>query len=254
MPWFKVDDSFHSHPKTLAASPGALGLWVVAGSWAAANPDDGFVPAHVLRRLLPDSESLADELVSLRLWVKARGGYKFHDWNDVQPSREEVTKVRRAARERQANRRRRLAGIGATETPETESPQVDTQPVTRDTGVTHTVTSQGRHSTPTRPDPTRPLEVAEATSRPRSRGSRLPEDWTLPDTDRQWALREKPGLDVDLEAAKFRDYWVGRSGKDATKLDWTATWRNWVRNARPSQRPPGQRRDDSGRLMIGEGW
>ncbi|QXP89479.1 hypothetical protein [Methylococcus capsulatus] len=27
----------------------------------------------------------------------------------------------------------------------------------------------------------------------------------------------------------FRDYWVAKSGADARKADWGATWRNWVR-------------------------
>jgi hypothetical protein len=29
------------------------------------------------------------------------------------------------------------------------------------------------------------------------------------------------------EALKFRNHWVGKTGKDATKLDWEATWQNW---------------------------
>lgn len=32
-----------------------------------------------------------------------------------------------------------------------------------------------------------------------------------------------------LQSEKFIDYWRGRPGKDGTKLDWPATWRNWVR-------------------------
>lgn len=36
---------------------------------------------------------------------------------------------------------------------------------------------------------------------------------------------------VRREADKFRDYWHGASGKTAAKLDWQATWRNWVRKA-----------------------
>lgn len=36
---------------------------------------------------------------------------------------------------------------------------------------------------------------------------------------------------VAVEADKFRDYWTAKAGKDAAKLDWLATWRNWCRNA-----------------------
>jgi hypothetical protein len=98
--WFKVDDSFHSHPKVLAASPAALGLWVVAGSWSGSNLSDGFVPDHVLPRLLPGSDSLARELVAAGLWKRARGGYRFHDWGDFNPAAETVMAERGAARER----------------------------------------------------------------------------------------------------------------------------------------------------------
>lgn len=111
MPWFKVDDSFHSHPKALAASPAALGLWVVAGSWSGANLSDGFVPDHVLPRLLPDAATLAKELASTGLWKRIRGGYRFHDWNDFNPASETVLAEREAARKRmQAIRARRKEG------------------------------------------------------------------------------------------------------------------------------------------------
>jgi hypothetical protein len=100
MPWFKVDDTFHSHPKVLAASPAALGLWVVAGSWSGANLSDGFIPDHVLPRLLPDSATLAQQLATAGLWKRVRGGYKFHDWGDFNPQRAAIEEDRKAARER----------------------------------------------------------------------------------------------------------------------------------------------------------
>lgn len=100
MTWFKVDDSFHSHSKVMAASPAALGLWVIAGSWSASKPSDGFVPDHVLPRLLPDSAELARELVTVGLWRREKGGYRFHDWLEYQPSAEHVAAERDAAKER----------------------------------------------------------------------------------------------------------------------------------------------------------
>jgi len=102
MTWFKVDDSFHSHPKVLATEPAALGLWVVAGSWCGDNLSNGFVPLHVLPRLLPDAATLAETLVAAGLWKRARGGYQFHQWLEWQPSREKVEAERKANAERQA--------------------------------------------------------------------------------------------------------------------------------------------------------
>ncbi len=91
MTWFKIDDSFHSHPKVLATQPAALGLWVVAGAWSSANLTDGFVPDHALPRLLPDAATLAKELVTAGLWTRTRGGYRFHDWAEYNPTKAEAT-------------------------------------------------------------------------------------------------------------------------------------------------------------------
>ena len=44
-----------------------------------------------------------------------------------------------------------------------------------------------------------------------------------------------PGMTV-READKFRDYWLSVSGSKGVKLDWQATWRNWVRKALDDQR------------------
>lgn len=80
MVWFKVDDSFHSHPKAAAASLAALGLWTVAGSWASDHLTDGDVPSHVVRSLCRGADELADELVTCGLWRRTRSGYRFHQW------------------------------------------------------------------------------------------------------------------------------------------------------------------------------
>lgn len=53
------------------------------------------------------------------------------------------------------------------------------------------------------------------------RATRLPDDWHP---------RAEDGLD-NLELAKFRDYWKAVPGQKGVKLDWDATWRNWLRTA-----------------------
>lgn len=65
------------------------------------------------------------------------------------------------------------------------------------------------------------------------RGTRLPADWQLPLTWGEWAMSERQQWtadDVRACADRFRDYWISLSGQKATKTDWQATWRNWVRN------------------------
>ena len=75
-----------------------------------------------------------------------------------------------------------------------------------------------------------------------TRGYRLPNDWVLPKPWGDWALEEfktwTPDV-VRVEADKFRDFWCAKAGRDAVKVDWLMTWRNWCRNAKPviDQRP-----------------
>lgn len=87
------------------------------------------------------------------------------------------------------------------------------------------------------------------------RGTRLKSDFVVPSEWRTWAAQEL-GLSrsaVDTEAAKFVDYWHAKSGKDATKLDWQATWRNWCRNIRqprPARTVPhGEEEDFRDRIL-----
>ncbi|GAB2918394.1 hypothetical protein ACFMQL_20370 [Nonomuraea fastidiosa] len=117
MPWFKVDDGFHSHRKTLMSRPAALGLWVVAGSWSSANLTEGFIPDRVLGRLMPGAKKLARELVEVGLWERVDEpdkGFTFHDWGHYNPTADEVRSERERARERMRNlraARRRQAGL-----------------------------------------------------------------------------------------------------------------------------------------------
>jgi uncharacterized protein YdaU (DUF1376 family) len=73
-------------------------------------------------------------------------------------------------------------------------------------------------------------ETAQAPPRPRA--SRLAEDWFPNDADRAFAIELGllPAM-VAIEADKFADYWRAKPGTGGTKLDWSATWRNWCRRA-----------------------
>lgn len=62
------------------------------------------------------------------------------------------------------------------------------------------------------------------------RGCRLPENWEPRPEDCRVA--HELGLNASDVLAGFRDYWKAKAGKDAVKMDWDATWRNWLRNQR----------------------
>jgi hypothetical protein len=89
MAWFKVDDHFAFHPKVIAAGNGAIGLWVRAGAWSAAQMTDGFVPSAMIPAL-GASEADAEALASQGLWTPCEAGWNFHDWEQCQPTRAQV--------------------------------------------------------------------------------------------------------------------------------------------------------------------
>lgn len=66
-----------------------------------------------------------------------------------------------------------------------------------------------------------------------STGSRLDDDFAVPDDWIEWAMAERrwSRADAEAEAACFIDYWRAKPGKDGRKSDWPATWRNWVRRS-----------------------
>jgi hypothetical protein len=78
------------------------------------------------------------------------------------------------------------------------------------------------------------------------RGSRLAQDWFLSKAMGDWATQERPDLDVRQVAEQFKDYWVAQAGQKGVKLDWDATWRNWVRNTKSVKPNPY----DVGRLTV----
>lgn len=63
-----------------------------------------------------------------------------------------------------------------------------------------------------------------------SRGTRIDPNWQPTPEDRAVAAAEGfSNPEIDREILQFRDYWKAASGSNAVKLDWSATWRNWVR-------------------------
>lgn len=80
------------------------------------------------------------------------------------------------------------------------------------------------------------------------RGTRLTHDFQIPTEWINFATSERMWEpdDAKAEGEIFRDYWVSRSGQIACKLDWLATWRNWVRN---SHRPNGTYQPQTGTFI-----
>lgn len=83
------------------------------------------------------------------------------------------------------------------------------------------------------------------------RGTRVPDDFQPTDEMKAWFAGEgfQHLIHGRTEHEKFMDYWRSAPGAKGVKLDWPATWRNWMRTAaersqgtgysRPVSAPPG---------------
>lgn len=65
------------------------------------------------------------------------------------------------------------------------------------------------------------------------RATRLPDNFMPDEKMRAWFAGEQLGSCIDgkAEHEKFCDYFAGAPGIKGRKLDWPATWRNWMRTA-----------------------
>jgi hypothetical protein len=63
-------------------------------------------------------------------------------------------------------------------------------------------------------------------------GTRMPDDWYLPNEWGQWAMHEcKRDRDWVIAASKkFKDYWLSVPDSKGFKKNWRSTWQNWCRN------------------------
>lgn len=221
MVWYKVDDNLAFHVKVLRAGNPAMGLWVRAGAYSAQHLTDGFIDAHVVLAMGTGQE--IESLVNAGLWHPVEGGYQFHDWADHNPPSDQVKEQRRMNAERQ-QRWRDKARDKAADQRVIEAASND--------AVT-------RYETPTRPDPTRPDREASndaslggrARRADGSKGTRFPEQFFISPEMKQWATENVPRVDLREQTQRFADYWRGVAGDKGRKVDWVATWRNWMRRA-----------------------
>lgn len=153
MSWFKVDDSFYDHPKFLDVPNAAIGLWAKSGAWCGKHLTDGVIPASQVK-LFKGTPSQVNALISSGIWIEDRSEsgskvYRFHDWNEYQPTREQKLKEREDGAERQRKSRQRK-----------RQEQEERRNVTRDSHVTPSRDSHECHKGvsqrpgPARPDPT----------------------------------------------------------------------------------------------------
>lgn len=81
-----------------------------------------------------------------------------------------------------------------------------------------------------------PVAAKPEKAKPAALATRLPADWMPSYDDARFCASERKDLNIDTTASRFRDYWIAQPGVKGRKLDWSATWRNWVRNEKQQAR------------------
>jgi len=76
----------------------------------------------------------------------------------------------------------------------------------------------------------KPLTTNHKPIEKKTLGKRLANDLFLPDDWREFCKQTRPELNPAKTFDQFRDYWISQAGQKGVKLDWFATWRNWVRS------------------------
>ena len=77
-------------------------------------------------------------------------------------------------------------------------------------------------------------------------GKRLANDFHFPKEWEEFCQQTRPELSPVQTFDKFKDYWIAQAGQKGVKLDWFATWRNWVRNTNAPKANPA----DNIRLTV----
>jgi hypothetical protein len=214
--WWRAYDEAVDDPKLILLGDKAHRAWFCLMCVASANggvlPDIKIV-AVKLRTTPQRAAAALAELVQAGLFDQ-REDSKFepHNWSARQ-YKSDVTDPTNADRQKRYRDRKRNGETTVTDT------------VTH--GVTVTLPREQRQTTDT--------ESSLRSDSARKRGTRLPDDWTPQDEDWQQAIAKLGEAGTREELSKFKDYWKAQPGQRGVKLDWDATWRNWIRNAKGQQ-------------------
>lgn len=106
MPWVRLDDSLHGHPKAAKAGLEAMGLHALALTHCSAYLTDGHVdPEFVDSKAGRRAPKIVERLIEAGLWELNGSGWLIHDYLSYNPSREQVQNKRAAEAARKASGR-----------------------------------------------------------------------------------------------------------------------------------------------------
>lgn len=244
MAWARISDDFHDHSKVAELTVdleglASLGLWTLALSWVRADRRRaGIVPTGIAMRFSAGhGKQLASRLVQASLWDEIPGGWRFHDFEDIYTPEDLAQKRAEAGRMggRRSGQVRRERASGSKN--EATSKQSASENEAKSPEASHARAGATTHYPDASYEASPPLsppegDGGEPPKKPRQRGWRIEnDDFKVTDEMVAWARKEVPGVDGRRETEKFLDHWRSASGATASKRDWVAAWRNWMRKA-----------------------
>ncbi len=259
MRWFRFYDEVLDDPKCQRLPPVLFKHWVNLLCLASREPNRGALPSvkdvsFGLRLSEAKIRSILADLVTAGLIdVCDDGTFRPHGWDKRQRASDNVAE--RVTKHRDRNEDVTLQETLQVTLQDQECNVTETVPRARATEQSRTDTEQSRaegggkqadaDAPPPAPPETRPV--------PKARATRIPEPFVVTDEMREWASSKRMPPDlVDFETERFMNYYRSESGVKATKLDWPATWRNWLLrdfgkpNVTPLKRPPNGYQKDIG--------
>lgn len=206
-------------------------------AYCGAAESGGFIPAPVLpslmRRYTPArGRKVAAELLAADLWVEVPGGWRLRTWDKQQDELEKLLDRRRKDAERQQRHRAGAKDNGVTASRDLS--RDENRDVSRDAfrvrAVARPEVEEEKEQTPPTTSSSDPPATKPGKSSGKATGSRIPDGFE-PDADLlAWVRSNAPDVPRS-EHARFVDYWLGVPGAKGRKVDWPATWRNWMRRA-----------------------
>lgn len=258
MDWYKQRIGYYLEPDMINAGEEAEVLHQRAKAYSAQTESGGYIPAAALPLITPKRpQQRAAKLVAVGLWVAVNGGYLIADWDEDQAELEALAARRRADRERKrAQRDREQRPPQSSETSRDNSTDASRDSHvsvrTQEPGYTRADREKEKeeeHPPESLRDSGPPAggddDAAEPTKPKRNRGTRIPADFTITDAMRTWGKDNFPQVNGEAETEAFIDYWRAAPGAKGVKLDWPATWRNWIRKA--AERTPTSRNGNTQR-------
>jgi hypothetical protein len=204
MSWAKLGDEFYDQPATMEASLEAVGLHALALSYCARHLTDGKLTRRVCEFLSRgNADRLGGELVAAGMWVADGDGFALRDYLSTNLSAKDAKLLRKAARARMQNFRKRSGNVRANKQGTNTFVPDGTG---RDTSSVSSLSSEKKKQ----PKPCRTF----------------PDDFVLTELVAA-KVRAKGCRDPEAAFAQFRNHHLAKGSRMAS---WPHAWSTWVGN------------------------